>query len=332
MLKYIGKRLLMMIPTLIGITIVVQLLLYIVPGDPVVIMLGSRATPELVEETREELGLNDPVYVQYFRYVGKVLHGDFGSSLITKRPVTDEIVQRFPYTLFLVTLVMALAVVLGVPLGVFAAIHHNTWKDNIAMFFALFCVAMPSFWFALLLVQFFGVNLRVLPLDGVSSWKSWVMPVVSLALCNVALIARQTRSNVLETIRQDYITTARAKGCSEGKVIYYHCLKNALIPVITVVGGVFGVLLGGVLVTEVIFSIPGMGQYTLTALMSRDYPVIQSSVLILSTVFSIVILIVDIVYALIDPRIRSQFTGGKAKKSKQAALPVSEPESSEATE
>ena len=314
MLRYIGKRLLMLIPTLIGITIIIQLLITIMPGDPVVIMLGAKASPELVEETRDKMGLNDPIVIQYLRYMKNILRGDFGSSLITKRPVADEMIQRFKYTVSLVSMVMALAVLIGVPLGVFAAINQNTWKDNLAMFLALFCVAMPSFWFALLLVQLFGVKLRWLPLDGIGSWKNWVMPVLALALSNTSLIARQTRSNVLETIRQDYITTARAKGCGEGKVIFYHCLKNALIPVITVVGGVFGVLLGGVLVTEVIFSIPGLGQYTLTALTSRDYPVIQSSVLILSTVFSIVILLVDILYSVIDPRIRAQFSGRKKKK------------------
>ena len=316
MLRYIGKRLLLLIPTLIGITIVIQILISITPGDPVTIMLGAKATPEKVAEMREELGLNDPLLVRYLRYMKNVLHGDFGSSLVTKRPVVDEMLQRFPYTLLLVTFVMTIALILGVPLGVLAATHQNTWKDNLAMFVALFCVAMPNFWFALMLVQRFAVKWRIFPLDGVGSWKNWVLPVLSLAFGNTALIARQTRSNVLEVIRQDYITTARAKGLPERTVIYRHALKNALIPLITVVGGVFGVLLGGVLITEVIFSIPGMGQYTMTALNGRDYPVIQSSVLILSTVFSIVILLVDIIYSLVDARIRSQFVGKGSKKGR----------------
>lgn len=313
MLKFIAKRLLMLIPILLGITIVVQILISVTPGDPVIIMLGAKATPERIAEVREQLGLNDPLPVQYLRYMKNVFQGDFGTSLITKRPVFDEILQRFPYTLLLVSLVMALALLLGIPLGVYAATHQSTWKDNIAMFAALFCVAMPGFWFALMLVQQFAVKLRWLPLDGIGSWENWVLPVVSLALGNTAIIARQTRSNLLEVIRQDYITTARSKGLGEGKVIYRHGLKNALIPVIMVTGGVFGTLLGGVLITEVIFSIPGLGQYTMTGLNSRDYPIIQSSILILSALFAVVILIVDIIFALIDPRIRSQF----ARKEKR---------------
>ena len=314
MLKFIGKRLLMLIPILLGITIVVQLLISVIPGDPVVIMLGSNATPERIEEVREQMGFNDPLPVQYLRYMKNVFQGDFGTSLITKRPVFDEMIQRFPYTLLLVSLVMALALLLGIPLGVYAATHQSTWKDSSAMFLALFCVAMPGFWFALMLVQQFAVNLRWLPLDGVGSWKNWVLPVVSLALGNTAIIARQTRSNLLEVIRQDYITTARSKGLGEGKVKYRHALKNALIPVIMVTGGMFGTLLGGVLITEVIFSIPGLGQYTMTGLNSRDYPIIQSSILILSALFAVVILIVDIIFALIDPRIRSQFANKNSKK------------------
>lgn len=314
MLRFIGKRLLMLIPILLGITIIVQILISVTPGDPVIIMLGAKATPERVAEVREQLGFNDPLPVQYLRYMKKIIQGDFGSSLITKRPVFDEIKQRFPYTLLLVSLVMALALLLGIPLGVYAATHQTTWKDNISMFAALFCVAMPGFWFALMLVQKFAVQLRWLPLDGVGSWKNWVLPVVSLALGNTAIIARQTRSNLLEVIRQDYITTARSKGLGEGKVIYKHALKNALIPVVMVTGGMFGVLLGGVLITEVIFSIPGLGQYTMTGLNSRDYPVIQSSVLILSALFAIVILIVDVIFALIDPRIRSQFINKSRKR------------------
>jgi peptide/nickel transport system permease protein len=304
---YIVKRLLMLIPVLLGISLVVLLLIDITPGDPARMMLGTQATEEKVQQVREDLGLNDPLPVRYARFIWDVLHGDFGTSYMTGRPVVDEMMQRFPYTLLLVTISLILSILFGIPLGVYAATHQYSWKDNAAMFVSLFCVSMPSFWFALMMIRFFGVNLRWLPLSGVSNWKGWILPCVSMALGLTAIIARQTRSNLLEVIRQDYITTARAKGLSEGRVIYRHALKNALIPIIMIIGGIFGSLLGGALISEVIFSIPGLGQYTMTGLANRDYPVIQGSVLILSTLFAIIILIVDVIFALVDPRIRSQY-------------------------
>ena len=306
----------MLIPVLIGITLVVQLLIDITPGDPARLMLGVQATDEKVAALRAEMRLDDPFPVRYGRYIWGVLNGDFGVSYHSKRPVFDEMLQRFPYTLMLVSLSLALSILLGIPLGVYAATHQSTWKDNTAMFVALFCVSMPSFWFAMILIREFAVNRRWLPLSGVSNWTGWVLPCVALALGITAVVARQTRSNLLEVIRQDYITTARAKGLSEGKVVYRHALKNALIPVIVVIGGIFGTLLGGVLISEVIFSIPGLGQYTMMGLNNRDYPVIQSSVLILSTIFAIVILLVDIIFAIVDPRIRSQYVRRGEKKTK----------------
>jgi len=276
-------------------------------------MLGIEATPERLEEVREQLGLDDPLPVRYIRYMRGVLSGDFGRSFTTGRSVMDEMMTRFPFTLLLASVSMLLSVLIGIPIGIFAAMNRNTWKDNAAMFAALFCLSMPSFWFALLLIQQFAVRMRLLPIAGISEWTGWILPVVALALGLTSVIARQTRSNMLEVIRQDYITTARAKGLGEGKVRYRHALKNALIPVIMAIGGMFGSLLGGVLISEVIFSIPGLGHYTITALNNRDYPVIQSSVLILSTLFAVVILLVDIVFALVDPRIRSQYARrGKA--------------------
>ena len=308
MLRYIIKRLLLMIPIIIGITIVVQLLIEVTPGDPARLILGIEATPERLEEVREQLGLADPLPVRYLRYMRGLLSGDFGRSFTTGRSVMDEMMSRFPFTLLLASVSMLLSVFIGIPLGVFAAMNRNTWKDNAAMFAALFCLSMPSFWFALLLIQQFAVRWRLLPIAGISEWTGWILPVVALALGLTSVIARQTRSNMLEVIRQDYITTARAKGLGEAKVRYRHALKNALIPVIMVIGGMFGSLLGGVLITEVIFSIPGLGHYTITALNNRDYPVIQSSVLILSTLFAVVILLIDIAFALVDPRIRSQYS------------------------
>ena len=315
MLKFVIKRLLMLIPVLIGISLVVQLLLEITPGDPAKLMLGMYATPENVAALREDLGLNDPFIVRYARYMWDLLHGDFGSSFITGRAVFEEMAMRFPYTLMLVVVSLAMAVLFGIPLGILAATHQHTWKDNLAMFASLFCVSMPAFWFALMLIQRFAVKWQLLPLSGIESWKGWIMPSVALALGFTATIARQTRSNMLEVVRQDYIVTARSKGIPERKIKYRHALKNALTPVISSIGGIFGVMLGGSLISEVIFSIPGLGQYTMSALNNRDYPVIQSTVLILSTLFAIVILLVDVVFALVDPRIRSQYTRKKKRKT-----------------
>ncbi|MCL2125489.1 MAG: ABC transporter permease [Oscillospiraceae bacterium] len=312
MLRYIGNRLLLLIPVLLGISLVVLVLIDITPGDPARMLLGAQATQQQVDDLREELGLNDPLPVRYVRFIWNVLHGDLGTSLMTKRPIVDEMLQRFPYTLMLVSLSIVLSVLLGIPIGIYASTHQNTWKDNTAMFLALFCVSMPSFWFALLMIRLFGVQLRWLPISGVATWKGWILPCIAMALGLTALIARQMRSDLLEVIRQDYITTARAKGLSEGKVIYRHGLKNAMIPVIMVIGGVFGSSLGGSLIAEVIYSIPGLGQYIMSGLNNRDYPVIQGGILILSTMFAIVILLVDVLFALVDPRIRSQY----ARKSK----------------
>jgi ABC-type dipeptide/oligopeptide/nickel transport system permease component len=280
MLRYIINRLLLLIPVLLGISLVVLILIDFTPGDPARMMLGAQASQEQVDALREELGLNDPLPVRYGRFLWGVVNGDFGTSLMTKRPVIDEMLERFPYTLTLVTIGIIFSVFLGIPIGIYAATHRHTWKDNAAIFLALIAVSMPSFWFALLLIRFFAVQLGWLPYSGVESWKGWILPCGTMALGISALIARQVRSDMLEVLRQDYITTARAKGLSERRVIYRHALKNAMIPVIMVIGGVFGSSLGGSLITEMIYSIPGLGQYIMTALNNRDYPVIQSGILI----------------------------------------------------
>ena len=316
MARYILKRLLMLIPVLLGISFIVLILIDITPGDPARILLGAQASEERVEALREEMGLNESIPVRYVKFVWGAVQGDFGNSFVSKLPVFDEIMMRFPYTLFLVTLSLALAILLGIPLGIYAATHQFTWRDNAAMLIALFCVSMPNFWFALILARQFAVKLRWFPLSGVDSWKGWILPCVSLALGLMAVIARQMRSDMLEVIRQDFITTARAKGLPESKVIYRHGLKNAMIPVLMVIGGVFGVSLGGSLIAEVIFSLPGLGQYTLTGLGNRDYPVIQGSVLFISTMFALVILLVDVLFAYIDPRIRSQYVRRRKKRRK----------------
>lgn len=315
MLKYIGKRLLMLIPVLIAISLLVLVIIDLTPGDPARILLGTQATEEQVLELRNELGLNDPFIVRWWNYVSNIItKGDFGTSLMTKRPVMKEMMERFRYTVLLVIFGTVFATIVGIPVGIFAATHQHTWKDSLAIFLSLIAISIPSFWFALLIIRFFGVKLQILPISGVDTWKGWIMPCVSMALGTIAMLARQMRSDMLEVLRQDYITTARAKGLPEKKVVYRHALKNALIPVITIIGGMFGASLGGSLITEVIYSIPGMGQYVMTGLNNRDYPVIQSGILILSALSSIIILIIDVIYAIVDPRIRSQYGRKKAKK------------------
>lgn len=304
----------MLIPTLLGISLIVLLLIDLTPGDPARMLLGASATEEQVEELREELGLNDPFFVRWWRYISGVVQGDFGSSIMTQRPVFDDMMMRFKYTLVLVIFGTVFSTLCGIPVGIFAATHTHTWKDSTAIFLSLICVSMPSFWFALLLIRFFGVKLRWLPISGIESWTGWILPCAAMAIGLIALIARQMRSDMLEVLRQDYITTARSKGLGEKKVVYRHALKNAIIPVIMVVGGVFGSSLGGSLITEVIFSIPGLGQYIMSGLNNRDYPVIQSGILIISGLFAVIILIVDVVFALVDPRIRSQYARKIKKK------------------
>ncbi len=317
MLRYIIKRLLLVIPTLLGITIVVQLFIVITPGDPARLLAGNQVSEEDVEALREEMGLNDPFIVRYSDYMKDLLRGDLGTSYRTKSPVLGEMLQRFPYTLLLVSISMALAILIGIPIGIYAATHQYTWKDNAAIFGSLFCVSMPAFWFALLLIQIFGVKLKILPVAGIDGWTAWLLPCISNALAYAASIARQMRSNLLEVIRQDYITTARAKGQTENKVLYRHGLKNAVIPIIMTIGGIFGFALGGSLITEVIFGIPGIGSYTVTALMGRDYPVIQTSVLFISTLFCVVLLLTDVAFAIVDPRIRAQYSTKRKKPERK---------------
>ena len=317
MIKYVIKRLLIMIPILIGISIIVQLVISVTPGDPARIIAGANAEEWEYEKIRADLGLDDPLVTRYWRFISGVVQGDFGKSFTNKRPVLEDITERFPYTFMIATLSVALAALLGIVLGVYSATHQYSWKDNSTIFLSLVFVSMPAFWFALLLVQLFAVNLRWLPVAGIQKWQGWVLPIVSLALGYAASITRQMRSNMLEVIRQDFIVTARAKGQTERKVLYRHALKNALIPVVQKIGGLYGLALGGALIAETIFSVPGLGSYTIAGLTNRDYPVIQGSVLFVSTVYCLIILLIDIAFAFIDPRIRSQYIR-KRRHTKEA--------------
>lgn len=330
MIKYIAKRLLLMIPILLGISLIVLILIDITPGDPARIVAGSTATPEEYAKVREDLRLDDSLLERYVRFISGAVRGDFGKSFITKTDVWNDIAVRFPYTLFLAFSSCLLAVLIGIPLGIVAATNQNTWKDYLAILFSLICTSMPAFWFALMLVQWFAVDLPWLPVSGIEQWQGWILPIVSLALGYAASVARLMRSSTLEVIRQDYITTARAKGLPERKVLYRHVLKNSLIPVIVSVGSMFGMSLGGALIAETIFSIPGLGMYTLVGLTNRDYPVIQGSVLFLSILFSAVILLIDIIFAFVDPRIRSQYVKGKRVKKQSVVKSAASDDKEEA--
>lgn len=308
MVKFIVKRLLWMIPVIICVSVFVFTVMYFTPGDPAELILGSTATEEMLAAKRAELGIDQPYFVQLGAFLKNMfLKGDFGTSYKTNQSVVEQVLIRLPYTLYLALGSVFLSIIIGIPLGVIAATNQYTWKDNLAMFTALFAVSMPNFWFALLLVMLFALKLGWLPSVGAAGIRYFVMPCISVAVGGAAGIARQTRSSMLEVIRQDYITTARAKGLKEGTVIYKCALKNALIPIITVVGMQIAGMFGGSLIAEVIFSIPGVGSYMLTAINNRDYPAVRGGVMIISICFCIIMLLVDVIYAVVDPRIRAQY-------------------------
>ena len=308
MFKYIFRRVLMLIPVLIGVTFIVFTLLYITPGDPARMVLGDQAPQEVVDELRQDMGLNDPFFVQFGRYVYRaVAHGDIGRSYITKRPVLQEVMSAFPVTLKLSALAMIIALIVGIPCGIISAIKQYSVFDNIVTLFAMIGISMPVFWLGILLILLFSVRLGWLPPSGFDSVASMVLPAFTLGAQSVAIITRMTRSSMLEVIRQDYIRTVRAKGQSERVVIWKHALGNALIPVITISGIQFGMLLGGAVLTELIFSIPGLGRLMVEAIKMRDFPVVQGGVLFIAIAFCVVNLIVDLIYAWLDPRIKAQY-------------------------
>lgn len=312
--KYILKRLLWMIPIVLGVTIIVFTLMYFVPGDPAQMMLPDDATEQEIEEMREYLGLNKSYGERLFTYMRNAfLYGDFGNSYRLKTPVMPALLERLPRTVLLAAMTMLISMAVGIPLGVMAAVHQNGPADRISMVLSLAGVSMPSFWLALLLVLLFSVKLGWLPATGFDSFQCFILPALSGALGGIAGQARQTRSSMLEVIRSDYITTARAKGVAERKVIYSHALPNALIPIITISGSAFGHMLGGTLILETIFSIPGVGTYIISGVNNRDYPVIQGGVIFLAVVFGLMMLLVDLAYAFVDPRIKSQYMGKKGK-------------------
>ncbi|MCI5997428.1 MAG: ABC transporter permease [Peptoniphilaceae bacterium] len=308
MIKYIIKRILYLIPILLGVSFIVFALLFVTPGDPARNALGPSASEQAVMELREKMGLNDSFAKQYSRYVTKIVtKGDLGQSYITKSPVSKEISMRAKSTFKLAVLSITFAVVLGIPIGIITAIKQYSIFDNITMIFALIGISMPVFWLGLLLIMLFSVYLGWLPSSGFSTPAQMVLPAIALGSQSVSVITRMTRSSMLEVIRADYIRTARAKGQREKVVILRHALGNALIPIITIVGIQFGQLLGGALMTEVIFSIPGLGRLMVDAIKMRDAPVVLGTVLFVAFTFSIVNLIVDLLYTFVDPRIKTKY-------------------------
>jgi peptide/nickel transport system permease protein len=308
MFKYIFKRVLMLVPVLIGVTFIVFSMLYITPGDPARMVLGEQAPQESVDELRQEMGLNDPFFVQFGRYVYKaVVHGDIGRSYITKRPVVQEIWAAFPVTLKLSAIAMVIAMIVGIPCGIVSAIKQYSLFDNAVTIFAMIGISMPVFWLGILLILLFSVRLGWVPPSGFDSVSTMILPALTLGAQSVAIITRMTRSSMLEVIRQDYIRTVRAKGQRERVVIWKHALGNALIPVVTISGIQFGILLGGAVLTELIFSIPGVGRLMVESIKMRDFPVVQGGVLFIAVAFCVVNLLVDLVYAWLDPRIKAQY-------------------------
>lgn len=312
MTKYIIRRLLQTIPVLIGVTILVFSLMHLVPGDAAKIIAGEGASDQTVENIRERLGLNDPLYVQYGTFVGNAVQGDLGSSIRSGRPVMDEIASRFWITFELAFYSTIVAVFLGLIAGIISAVRHYTLTDVTVMIIALFGLSMPNFWFGLLLIQWFAIGnwmpeslefLKMRPSGWGDDWRQVVLPVLTLGTGGAAIIARMTRSSMLEVIGQDYIRTARAKGLTERVVVYRHALKNALIPVVTVVGLEFGGFLGGAVLTETIFAINGMGRLTIDAIRTRDFPMVQGTVLVISVLFVVVNLLVDVSYRYLNKRI-----------------------------
>ncbi len=320
--RYVIKRILMMIPVLIGVSFLVFLILAVSPGDPTRMILGQQASEEAIVAMREELGLNNNLFVRYFDYMADVLQGDFGVSWKTKLEVLPQVLGYFPNTLILSLAGILVAMLIGVPIGILSAKKQYTWIDNVTTVLGLIGVAMPNFWFGLLLVMLFSVTLGWLPSSGMGEGAallpSLILPALTLGTGCAASIMRMTRSSMLESMRQDYIDTARSKGLKEGYITRIHMFKNALIPIVTVIGLQFGMLLGGAALTETIFSWPGLGRFMIESIKAKDMPMVLGSAMFLALTYSVVNLLVDILYAYVDPRIKAQYhsMGGKKRDRK----------------
>ncbi|HHU23292.1 MAG TPA: ABC transporter permease [Clostridiales bacterium] len=314
MAQYVLKRILMIIPVVFLVAITIFTIMYFCPGDPAEIILGVGAAAEDIEALREQMGLNDPFLVQLGNYLYRTfIKFDFGTSYANSVPIIDELSHRFSKTFVLAISAIIIEVIVGIPLGMVSATHRGGWIDQLCMILALIGISVPSFWIGLQLLLIFSLKLSWLPPYGVTTWQGWILPIFVNSLRGIAQMARQARSSMLEVIRSDYVTTARAKGLPERTILFRYALPNALIPLVQTAGQSFGTSLGGTVIIENVFSIPGVGQYMVNAIVTRDYAVIRSAVVVLAIVFSLVMLLVDIAFGFIDPRIKAQYEGRNRK-------------------
>ena len=311
MTRYVVKRLLYMIPVLLGVAFLVFTILSLTPGDPGSIILGITAKPEDIAALNAQFGYDKPFLVRFVNYIGDILlHFDLGTSYATRQPVIDSILARFPNTLVLAVLSMCLSSILGISMGIFSAVRQYSVMDHVVVVVALVFASMPGFWLGLMLLILFSLRLGWLPSFGATTFRHFILPTITVAMPSAAGLLRLTRSTMLETIRKEYIRTARAKGASNRRVIWKHALRNALLPVVTTLGTGFGASLGGAIIAETVFAMPGMGTLMTTAIRQKDIPTVMSSTLFLAVLFSLIILLVDILYAFIDPRIKSKYRNG----------------------
>lgn len=320
MLKYIIKRILLLIPILLGVSAIIFILKTVTPGDPARQILGNTATEEQVQEKREELGLNDPVVVQYVRYIKNIVtKGDFGDSYRTGEPVLSEILPRLGTSGIITIGAVAIGAIIGIVLGIISALKKYTWVDSLVLVISMFFQSVPEFVVALVLIMVFAVNLHWLPATGITSLKGFILPMVTIGLASVASYTRITRSSMLEVLGEDYIRTARAKGQTENNITYHHALRNAMIPVAQSIGTSLGNSIGGGMVIETVFGVPGVGKYIVDSITQRNYPSVLGGALIIAMVLTIINLIVDISFVLIDPRLKTTIIAGGAKKRKAKA-------------
>lgn len=312
MFRYILKRLFMVLPVVFGISVIVFLMISLIPGDVVDVMLGTNATPETAAELRTNLGLDQPIYIRYLHWITNVLQGDFGNSIRSGKPVIDEVLARFPATLELTLLSLLISLAISIPIGTLSAVNKKSKWNILGSFLALMGISIPSFWLGTMLILFLSLFLKIVPPGGyipfsedpIGNLKLMLMPAFTLGTAMAAVVMRMTRSAMLEVIGQDYMKTAKAKGVTQKLYVYKHAFKNALIPVLTVIGIQTGYLLGGAVIIEEVFSLPGIGRLALQSIYQRDYPLVQATVMLVAIGFVLINLVVDIIYAYLDPRIR----------------------------
>jgi len=308
MIIYILKRLIAMIPIMLGIAFIIFTIMDFTPGDPALLILGQSATREAVEQLRVEMGLKDPFFVRFSRYIYNIVTKlDFGKSYRTRKPVYDEIFKRLPVSIKIATCGMVCACLFGIPIGVLSAVKQYSTVDNVSRITAMILVAIPPFWLAMMLLLIFSLKLGWVPSSGVASWRNYILPCITLGLVRGGDVLRITRASMLETIRSDYVRSAHAKGVPESVVIVQHAFRNALLPVITTSGWIFGSLLGGAIVTETIYSMPGLGTLIVMCIKLKDVPTVLASIILLAFCFGVIMLIVDLLYAFCDPRIKAKY-------------------------